>query len=198
MIKFIFLICLFFCNACWAKIPHLSKYERSWAILHPFSAMRVNKITKKCYAIYHQAEVKTQLDSYASGGKLDAFRHSFFMAAYAQKIKIKKLRKLGEAHEKGNYRQFLKSQKEYGDRSDSLACVMDLRNNELGFSLGKANKNMNLGELKNLAISEIKKGNAFIFKRNSFGNYVDCDNHEIDMNAFLKSWFVPKCLISSE
>lgn len=197
MSKFTFLICFFFCYTCFSSIPSISKYEKRWATFHPLAAIRVKKITKKCFVIYNQPNIRTELDAFANGGKLDAFRHVFFMAAYSQKIKPKKLRKLGEAHEKSNYRQFLKSQMEYGERPDSLACIMDLKNNELGFTLGKAYKKLTLDELKNLVISEIKKGNAFIIKRNSLGHYVNCNNEEIDMNVFSKQWFVPKCLVTS-
>lgn len=185
------------CETYFASVPKLSKYEKRWAAFHPLAAIHVKKITNKCFAIYNQPNIKTELDNFANGGKLDAFRHVFFMAAYGQKIKTKKLRKLGEAHEKSNYRQFLKSQMEFGERPDSLACIMDLKNNELGFKLSLANKKLNLDELKNLVISEIKKGNAFIIKRNSLGHYVDCNNEEIDTNVFSKQWFVPKCLVPS-
>lgn len=198
MTKFIFFVFLFFYGVSSANIPRASKFERRWAMLHPYSAMRIKKLSKKCFVIYNQTDIIMQLDSYSSGGKLDAFRHVFFMAAYAQKIKTKKLRQLGEAHEKGNYLQFLKSENEYGERPDSMACVMDLRNNELGFLIGKANRKLSLEKLKTLVVKEINQGNAFMIKRNSLGNYVDCDNREIDINAFSKQWFVPKCLVSSK
>lgn len=198
MPKPFFIIFIFFCNACFSSIPKLSKYEKRWAIFHPFAAIKVNKISKKCFVIYKQPNIKTELDTFTNGGKLDAFRHAFFMAAYAQKVKVEKLRKLGKAHEKGNYRQFLKSQLEDGERPDSLSCEMDLLNNELGFVIGKSNKKLILEELKNAVISEIKNGKAFIIKRNVFGNYVDCNNQEIDIFWFSKSWFVPKCLIKSD
>ncbi|MBX3163581.1 MAG: hypothetical protein KF900_03815 [Bacteroidetes bacterium] len=180
-----------------ASMPPLSKYEKRWAVFHPFAALRVNNLTKKCFSVYHHPDIKTQLDTFANGGKLDAFRHTFFMAAYAQKINTKKLRQLGIAHEKGNYRQFLKSQLEDNERPDSIACVMDLRNNGIGLAIGHANKKINLNELKTLVISEIKKGNVFIIKRNSLARYVDCNNNEIDLTVFSTSWFIPKCLISS-
>src|SRR5690606_27581918 len=161
MPKPFFIIFIFFCNACFSSIPKLSKYEKRWAIFHPFAAIKVNKISKKCFIIYKQQNIKTELDTFTNGGKLDAFRHAFFMAAYAQKVKVEKLRKLGKAHEKGNYRQFLKSQLEDGERPDSLSCEMDLLNNELGFVIGKSNKKLILEELKNAVISEIKNGKAF-------------------------------------
>src|SRR4051812_13665915 len=80
-----------------AQSPQLSSYEVKWAAGHPFAALKVKKISKRCNAWYLSGNVKQQLDSFASGGQLDAYRHAFYMAAYAQKIKIKKIRKLGRA-----------------------------------------------------------------------------------------------------
>ncbi|MGZ4100232.1 MAG: DUF6973 domain-containing protein, partial [Bacteroidia bacterium] len=109
-----------------------SKYEWCWAFSHPIAAIKVKHISKTCYAVYkHDLTIREQLDTFSNGGKLDAFRHVFFMAAFAQKVKTKKLRKLGIAHEKGNYQAFLHSKKEEGEIADSISTVMDLQNNEV-------------------------------------------------------------------
>ncbi len=193
-------VTLFFlvCNTLvFAQTHKLYAQEKRWAIVHPFAALKVNRIQKKCYQIYNQPSLKTKLDDYSNGGELHAFRHLFFMSALAQKIKPKKLRKLGLAHEKGNYKQFLRSVLEEKEIPDSLSSVMDLKNNELGFVLGKKNKSIALNELCVIAISEIKTGNAFIMKRNSHGNYLDCMDNVIDLSRYQKSWNIPKCLIKS-
>ena len=119
------------------------------------------------------------------------------MSVLSQKIKVKKLRKLGIAHEKGNYRQFKNHQNEEGERPDSLGNVMDLINNELGFKIGSENKKNSLGELKEIVITEIKNGKSVIIKRNKHGMYVECDNKIIDMQLYKGKWFVPKCLVPS-
>lgn len=188
---------LVFSTIFFAQTHKLYAQEKRWAIVHPFAALKVNRIQKKCYQIYNQPFLKTKLDDYSNGGELDAFRHLFFMSAFAQKIKIKKIRKLGLAHEKGNYKQFLHSDLEEKEIPDSLSTVMDLKNNELGFVFGKKNKSLSLNELSALAISEIKTGNAFIMKRNSHGNYLDCMDNVIDLSRYQKSWNIPKCLIKS-
>jgi hypothetical protein len=175
----------------------LARYEWLWAIGHPVAAFKVNKITKKCRVAVDPKQVSLQLDSFISGGKADAFRHTFFMAAYAQKIKVTKLRKLGRAHEKANYRQFLRSKNEYGELPDSLATVMDLNNNELGFQLGSENTGLSLQELSRLVITEIKNGKAWIMRRNIHGAYLDCSNKIIDLQHYAKRWSVPKCLVNS-
>jgi hypothetical protein len=128
---------------------------------------------------------------------LDAFRHSFTMAYLCRYVGVEKLRKLGNAHEKGNEYFFYKNHKEFGERADSLACVMDLRNNELGFELGKNNKTATIEELKNKIIEQIKVGNAWKLKKNSQNRYVSCQNEPILIENYKEKWFLPKCLVKS-
>lgn len=180
-----------------AQSPSYSKYERKWAFFHPFAAVKVKLISKKCYRIYSLQFIRTELDSFSNGGKLDAFRHIFFMGAFAQKVKIKKLRKLGEAHEKANYKMFLNSCKEFGERGDSLGSVMDILNNELAFKMAEQNKKLSLIELQQLVLTEIKHGTAIIVKRKRNGNYLDCRDQIIDLKIYSNRWSVPKCLVKS-
>jgi len=165
---------------------------------HPIAAIKVKKMYSKSYAIYNQPATKIALDNFNNGGKLDAFRHVFFMAVFSQKIKAKKIKKLGIAHEKGNYRQFKKHQNEEGEQPDSLSNVMDLKNNELGLIIGAENKKLPLDELKLKVIKEINAGKATIIKRNSNGHYVDCNNQLIDQKLYVNKWYVPKCLVLSD
>ncbi len=172
----------------------LSGYEKRWALLHPMAAIKTKRISNRCYVIYNQ----TVLDGHANGGRLDAFRHIFFMAALAQKVSVKKLRKLGFAHEKANYRHFLKTEFENGELPDSLSSIMDLQNNELGFRLGLENKEIDLNELAMKAKLEIQVGKAVIIKRNLSGLYLDCNDRPISLNNYLKIWNIPKCLAPSD
>ncbi|WP_317896673.1 DUF6973 domain-containing protein [Aurantibacillus circumpalustris] len=182
----------------WSQLPKLGKYERCWALTHPFAALKVKRITKECKIYSDQISIKSELDGFSNGGKLDAYRHSLYMAACAQKIKVRKLRRLGIAHEKTNYRQFLKSEKEEGELADSLSSVMDLFNNELGFKIGFQNKKIFLEHISELVIDEIKKGNALIMKRNRSGAYLDCEGNLIDLKKYNRTWNIPKCLVSSK
>ena len=176
---------------------NISKYEIRWAFFHPFAAIKVKSRLKKAIVIYHEVKDTKQLDGFESGGTLDAFRHAFTMAHLAQRIKTKKLRKLGVAHEKGNKRQFERNKIENGERADSLACEMDLRNNELGFLIGANHKNLLINELKTEILTQIKLGNAWILKKNSQNEYVSCQNESIIVNNYKNQWFLPKCLIKS-
>ncbi|MBS1650770.1 MAG: hypothetical protein JSU07_02050 [Bacteroidetes bacterium] len=172
----------------------LSKFEFFWALKHPFAAIKVYNIRKKCDKIYDTIALNAKLDKYFSGGKLDAFRHTFYMAAFAQKIKSKKIRALGIAHEKGNYNDFLKGKLEFEELPDSLSGLMDLKNNELGFEIAQNNKTANLLLLKNIVIDYISKGKCYILKRNSNGQFITCNNQVVEQK---KIWNTNKCLIKS-
>jgi hypothetical protein len=188
---------IFFSHFSFAQFSRLSRYERNWSLLHPIAAMKVKQITRKCEVLHRHSGVNNSLDSFPSGGKNDAFRHVFYMAAYAQKIRTKKLRKLGEAHEKGNYRQFLRSKLEEGEQPDSLSSVMDIKNNEIGLAIGCNFRKLTLLELERMVVYEINNGRALIMKRNSKGQYLDCEGKEIDMLHYRNKWQVPKCLVAS-
>jgi hypothetical protein len=184
--------------ACSSQIPRPSRAEWLWSFAHPFAALKVKKITTACNNINDPKKTKIVLDSFSNGGKADAWRHVFYMAAYSQKIKAKKVRKLGRAHEKTNYRQFLKSKNEYGEIPDSLGMVMDLSNNELGIEIGRNNRELPYAELSDFVITEIKTGKAKIMKRNSKGHYLSCDNKELNLKEYIRKWSVPKCLVASD
>lgn len=190
-------VLLFLFNSYYSQTPSLSRYEKCWVVWHPLAALKVKKISQKCNPIYNNLAANKTPDQYQSGGKMDAFRHMFFMAAYAQKIKARKLRKLGEKHEKGNYRQFTLTQYEEGETPDSLGSVMDLRNNEAGFILGKLHKTTTLSQLAELVMDEIKKGNGWMMRRNDAGKYMDCDGKVIDLKKYKGKWVVPKCLVKT-
>ncbi len=169
-----------------------------WAFSHPFAAAKIKKINKTCQAIYNQKEIKTRLDSFSNGGKLDAFRHVFFMAAFHQKVKTKKLRKLGKAHENKNYRQFLKGETNNEHRHDSLSMVMDLHNNEVAFGLKETTNALSLKELKEKVIQTILSGKALILKRNRQGQLLKCDARILSPEELNKGWYIPKCLVNSD
>ncbi len=181
-------------NTYFAQQP-LSRYEFRWACFHPLAALNIKKQLPKALAVYSAMKKDAVPDAYNSGGKLDAFRHVYTMAFLARDISPRKLRKLGIAHEKGNERQFRKGQQEEGERPDSLASEMDLRNNEMGFMLGAANKAVSDAVLKDLVIKAIGDGEAWYLKRNARSEYVNCAGKPLDLAAYRQTWYVPKCLI---
>jgi hypothetical protein len=175
----------------------LSKYEKRWAFFHPFASFKIKKHQKEMFAVYEEVKNKKLLDEFANGGKLDAFRHTFAMAYFSRFVSVKKLRKLGKAHEKGNFLQFLKSKMEDGEVPDSVSSVMDLKNNELGFALGDGLKRISVEELKQKIITQINLGTAFIIKRNKEGLYVDCEGNIIPAEKIKGTWKNSKCLVGS-
>jgi hypothetical protein len=178
---------------------NLSKYEKHWAIWHPFAAMQLKKHQTEMYAVYKVVKQQRLLDTFENGGKLDAFRHTFAMAYFSKFVKAKKLRKLGKAHEKANHWQFLHSlPDEDGELSDSLSSVMDLRNNDIALSLANEVKNLSAEEIKQKIIALIKTGGVFIMKRNAQGLYLDCNNQIIPPEKIKGIWNTPKCLIKSD
>ena len=173
------------------------KETRRWILFHPLAALKVKSIYKKHLFVYQNNDLLTVLDSFENGGKLDAFRHVYFMAAFAQKISVNKLRKLGIAHEKTNRSSFFRGKESLNLRHDSLGSVMDLQNNELGFMIGHGNKNLNPLSLRDTVLSEILSGKALIFNRNKHGLYLDCSDQVLDPILFKLSWYIPKCLVNS-
>lgn len=196
--KYIFFMCLMIGFAATLFSQHeISKYEYRWAMLHPLAAKRVQKHLAEAMDVYKEVKSAKELDGFENGGTLDAFRHAFTMAYLARYVQIDKLRKLGKSHEKGNEYFFYKNHQEFGERADSLACVMDLRNNELGFEIGEKSKNVSKEELKNLIIEQIKQGNAWKLKKNSQNQYISCQNEAFLIENYKGKWVLPKCLVKS-
>ncbi len=169
--------------------------EKIWAFFHPITAMKMKKISKRCYTVYNNDSLKARLDKFENGGKLDAFRHVFFMASFAQKVGAKKLDRLGELHEKHNYKQFLKGDLEQGELPDSLSSVMDLYNNTIGIEIGRNNKKCSLNELKLICINAINNGKTVFMRRDKNGNYLDCNGRKVEL---IKKWSLDKCLVSQD
>lgn len=182
---------------CFGHLQAQSPPEIVWAIFHPFAALRVKTITQRCQPYFQYYKAKGRPDGFENGGRLDAFRHTFFMAAFAQKIKPAKLLKLGEAHEKGNYKDFRRAKLEEGELADFLSCEMDLINNELGVKLGRAKRYIPLDSLAILSLKLIEEGYAVIMKRNQAGYYLNCKDEQLDLKIYEGHWMVPKCLTNS-
>lgn len=197
---FIIVFLLLFCAVGLSQpdsFSSLSKYEKRWAFFHPFAALKIKKHKDEMLAIYKEVKEQKTLDIFENGGQLDAFRHVFSMAYLSKFVSTKKLRKLGEAHEKGNYLQYLKGENEHGELPDSLSSVMDLKNNEVGLSLKKEVKQLSIQETKKMVVELVKNGWAIIIKRNSDGLYVDCNGNIITRAPMYKRWSWPKCLVQS-
>lgn len=177
----------------------LSGPEKTWTLLHPFKAGRAWNITRETSELVKTYQQLSVLDTFHHGGKIDAFRHTYWMARVCQTIGPKAALKLGKAHERGNYRQFRKGKGEDGTLQDSTACVMDLRNNEAGITLGNQHRTAALDSIAMLVIDLINAGNLTILKRNAEGQLVTCEGLIVKLPVGRKrAWALPYCLLRSD
>ena len=175
----------------------LSAPEKRWVCFHPFVAKRAYGITKIVLTETNTAAHDPRLDTLVNGGKLDAFRHCFWMAMLSAKIGTQKASHLGQAHERGNYRQFLHGKTEEGALPDSVSGLMDLFNNQRGLELRKVFPNDDLAAMREHVIQEIEAGHLLIISRDAHGNYLTADRTRIDLQKWQRRWNIPKCLVPS-
>lgn len=176
------------------KFKRLSNPEKYWVISHPFVAKKALKITE--FSRNETATIIKQklLKGNGNSGQVDAFRHAFWMANLTVEIGWRKAKRLGFAHEKGNYKDFKKRRKEDGVVPDEISSVMDLFNNDIGIEIGKTYKRENL---KAVVIQHILDGKCKIIKKDSDNNYLDCEGNYISTESLKGKWENEKCLINS-
>jgi hypothetical protein len=172
--------------------------EIMWAVTHPFVALKAIRLTKISLGISESMRADTTLDGVWIGGQLDAFRHAYWMAMLAQKIKPKKVIKLGHAHEKANLLDYKKGRLEETAVPDSSNGAMDCFNNARGVMLGCENRKASPEELKQIIINDILAGNMKIISTDAHGNFLDCSGKVIDLDHWKGKWDIPKCVISSD
>lgn len=180
----------------WKRV---SRPEKIWAACHPFKAKRVMRCAVRARLVTDSLGKAGVLND-KNGGQLDAFRHAYWMALMIESgLPAHVARKVGEKHEKGNYLEFRKGKLEDSIRPDSMSSVMDLRNNEVGITIGKefiaGDKSVTLIRL---VIMKIWDGKLFILRKNSLGQYLDCEKMPIDPEKYKGKWNVPKCLDTSD
>jgi hypothetical protein len=175
----------------------LSRPEKVWVFCHPFVAKRAYGITKRVLLETNAAASDPRLDTLANGGRLDAFRHCLWMAMLSEEIGGKKASRLGQAHERGNYRQFLNGKAEDGALPDSVSGLMDLFNNQRGLELRKVYPKDELAAMKEHVIQEILDGHLLIISRDAHGNYLTSDHKQIDLTQWKGRWNIPKSLVPS-
>lgn len=174
------------------SLQTLSRAEKIWTIQHPIAALKIKMKLDYLKSVVEGIKFHPDLDTFSNGGKLDAFRHIYSMAYLSRKIKKRKLLKLGEAHEKGNYEFFISGKTEFGELPDSSSRIMDLHNNLIGIEIGFIQDET---ILKNKVFEAIKSGKAKMILKNKEGNYLDCDSQAIIQNMNLKKWNNRKCVI---
>jgi hypothetical protein len=155
-------------------------------------------VTKEVLAAVDSIKRTEIIGTDMNGGKLDAFKHAYWMLSLSLNIGDKKALKLGRAHEKGNYLEFKKHRLEDAILPDSVSSEMDLRNNKAGAeSVGRCHFKISQQEAQALIMEKLKNAELFIIKKDRQGNYLYCDGTFINMNIWAGKWDIPKCLIPS-
>jgi len=172
--------------------------EKSWFVFHPLSANKAIKASRMSIHLTDSIIANGILDTLCAGGKADAFRHGIWMALMVQKIPAKHALKLGEAHEKTNYKGFKKGWYEDGVLVCEAFCKMDLQNNKTGVEIG----NQLIGSLKtdiaSAIIKAITEGRFKILAMTDNEHYFTCNGELIDLNKYKSKWEVPICIVSSD
>ena len=202
IILFIFCVCSNSGNAqkknTKARSHKVTCPEKRWAVFHPFIAKKSYSLTIETLQIADSINNIITLDRDINGGKVDAFKHAYWMALLSQHIKWRKALKLGKAHEKGNYKSFKKSsRKGIKTLHDKRSSEMDLWNNQKGIEIGKELKGNNLMIIQQAIIDSIQSGKMKIIKKNSQGQFLDCEGNVIPLENLIKKWENEKCLVPS-
>ena len=180
----------------WKRV---SRPEKIWSVTHPFKAKKVLRCARRAQFVTDslgQANVITD----KNGGQLDAFRHAYWMALLINEgLRETVVRKVGERHERGNYLDFRKGKMEDSARADSMMCVMDLRNNASGITIGKqyrdGDKKLSLIEL---ILKNIWNGELAIMSKNAKGEYLDRNGDVIVLSRYAGVWAIPKHIVKSD
>ncbi len=175
----------------------LPRPEKWWVTTHLFVAKKTYKISNYAKLTADLLAKDTILDGDPAGGQVDAFRHAFWMSMLTQKIGWRRAKKLGKAHEKGNYLDYKKHRNEEGILPDKVSSDMDFVNNDTGIQIGLDYPEITRDSLKIIIIQKIKNGELLIIRKDKNGNYLDCENNIIDLKKYYGIWEIPKCLVPS-
>jgi len=181
-----------------SKFSKLSRPEKIWVFAHPFVAKKVMLASKHVLVVTDSISKLGIIGNDNNGGRLDAFKHCYWMVYLSFKIGTRKSLKLGKAHEKGNYLQWKKKLLEDSILPDSVSSEMDLKNNNEGIRIYKDCKHIHFkAELIAKTLQELAEGKLFIIKKDTNKNYLTCDNQLIQLDEWKGKWSIPKCLIAS-
>ena len=184
-------------NTKWDKFLSLSCPEKRWVVTHPFIASKAMRLSEQAKSEANSMLGTPYLDHYSNGGKLDAFRHCYWMALLCMEMNWRKARKLGKAHERGNKRDFKKGALEEGYLPDKISITMDLWNNEVGIRIGREDTSLSSAAVKENVIKAIQRGECKIIRRDVMGNFLDCNGMILQENEWIGMWENNRCLIPS-
>jgi hypothetical protein len=175
----------------------LSKPERTWVVFHAFKAKRAYQISLEAERVKDSLKVATIIGTDNNGGKLDAFKHSYWMARLTQSIGKQSAYSLGKAHEKGNYQTYKKRKLEDGMLPDKPATDMDLFNNHVGIRIGMQKNIRSKNMLIQTVLDSVNEGNMRVLLKNNLGDFLDCQEKRIPLDSLKHKWNTKKCLVPS-
>jgi hypothetical protein len=184
-------------NSTFQSFLKLSTAEKKWAIGHLFIAKKAWVITERCRFVTDSLGKMGVPDRDPSGGKLDAFRHTFWMATLSEKLGVRKSLSLGRAHEQGNYRDFKRGRFEEGDLPDKTASDMDLFNNKIGVGIGMALKGTGEKLVIDSILKAIVRGNMRVILKDTLGRSCDSMFQPIPLKELKGKWITPRVLVPS-
>jgi hypothetical protein len=200
MKKILFLLFLLFSLSLFSqsKFSKLSRPEKCWVLTHPFVAKKAMFASKHVLTVTDSISKLGVIGNDNNGGKLDAFKHAYWMVYLSLKIGSNKAMKLGKAHEKGNSLQWKKKMLEDSILPDSVSSEMDMKNNLEGIRIYNDCRHIHFkSELIDKTLQELAEGKLYIIKKDANKNYLTFDNQLIRLNEWKGKWSIPKCIITS-
>ena len=180
-----------------SAFKNLGGAEKLWVMLHPFSANNAYSISKEVDELSKEMIENNQLDADGAGGKIDAFRHAYWMALLTIEMGPARARWLGKAHEKKNEKDFKKGRLEDGAVPDKVSKEMDLFNNEIGISIGEKYKNEHRKNIKQIVLDKLKEGEMVIISKDRNKNSLDKNGNIIPNEKWEKNWENERVLVPS-
>jgi hypothetical protein len=179
------------------KFCRLPSPEKCWVLQHPFVAKKTWKLTQQSLQVTDSILATGTMGKDANGGKVDAFRHAYWMALVSQKIGKRRALSLGKAHERSNYRDYKKHRKEEGTIPDKISSEMDIWNNKLGADLGSSCRKTEVKTIQEMIIQAINDGMLKVVRKNHAGQFLDANGNLIDPIELKGKWKNNKCLMNS-
>jgi len=174
----------------------LSSPEKWWVVWHPFQAKKALEVSLRALKVTDSIKETGLIGVDINGGRLDAFKHAFWMAGLSHRIGQKASLKLGEAHEKGNYRSFLQGHPEDGYLPDKVSSDMDLFNNRAGAQISNDRPRASEDEFIQFTLAQLKRGGLKIIKKDG-DVFLTCEGVPIPEASLKGHWENDKCLIPS-
>jgi len=179
-----------------SRFSKLSGPEKWWVIWHPLKAKRALNISLEALRVTDSVSKTGSIGHDRNGGKLDAFKHSYWIAVMSVEIGETAALKLGEAHERGNYDTFKKGKLEDGFLPDKPSSDMDLFNNKMGAELSRNKNLLTTLQLMDGVIGMIESGDLRILKKEN-ATFLTCTGQVIAFEELKGKWINDKCLIPS-